>query len=115
MKYLQKLGKALILPVACLPVASILMRIGYWIKPTGWGANSVMVAFLIKAGSVLIDNMGILFAIGVGVGMTEDNDGTGGLAGLISCLLMTTLLSAEHLLPLHLYYLLYGHLYMVDL
>ena len=95
MKYLQKLGKSLMLPVACLPVASILMGIGYWIDPTGWGANSVISAFLLKAGSALIDNMGILFAIGVGVGMSDDNDGTSGLAGLVSWLMITTLLAPE--------------------
>lgn len=95
MKYLQKLGKSLMLPVACLPVASILMGIGYWMDPTGWGANSVAAAFLIKAGSSLIDNMGILFAIGVGVGMSDDNDGTSGLAGLVSGLMITTLLSVK--------------------
>ena len=83
------------LPVACLPVASILMGIGYWMDPTGWGANSVAAAFLIKAGSSLIDNMGILFAIGVGVGMSDDNDGTSGLAGLVSWLMITTLLSVK--------------------
>jgi PTS system N-acetylglucosamine-specific IIC component len=93
MKYLQKLGKSLMLPVACLPVASILMGIGYWIDPTGWGANNVISAFLLKAGSALIDHMGILFAIGVGVGMSDDNDGTSGLAGLVSWLMITTLLS----------------------
>lgn len=93
MKYFQKLGKALMLPVACLPVAGILYGIGYWIDPTGWGANSVIAAFLIKAASSIIDNMAILFAIGVGVGMSEDNDGTGGLAGLVSWLVITTLLS----------------------
>lgn len=93
MKYLQKLGKSLMLPVACLPVASILMGIGYWIDPSGWGANSLIAAFMIKAGSALIDNMGILFAIGVGVGMSDDNEGTAGLAGLVSWLMMTTLLS----------------------
>jgi PTS system N-acetylglucosamine-specific IIC component len=93
MKYLQKLGKSLMLPVACLPVASILMGIGYWIDPTGWGANNVAAAFLIKAGSALIDNMGLLFAIGVGVGMSDDNDGTAGLAGLVSWLMITTLLA----------------------
>jgi len=93
MKYLQKLGKSLMLPVAALPVASILMGIGYWIDPTGWGANNIASAFLIKAGGALIDNMGILFAIGVGVGMSDDNDGTAGLAGLISWLTITTLLS----------------------
>lgn len=93
MKYLQKLGKSLMLPVAVLPVCSILMGIGYWIDPTGWGANSAVAAFLIKAGGAIIDNMGILFAIGVGVGMSEDSDGTGGLAALVSWLMITTLLS----------------------
>ncbi len=93
MKYLQKLGKSLMLPVACLPVASILMGIGYWIDPTGWGANNVISAFLLKSGSALIDHMGILFAIGVGVGMSDDNDGTSGLAGLVSWLMITTLLA----------------------
>ncbi|CUU50531.1 MULTISPECIES: N-acetylglucosamine-specific PTS transporter subunit IIBC [Clostridium] len=93
MKYLQKLGKSLMLPVACLPVASILMGLGYWLDPTGWGANNIASAFMLKAGSALIDNMGILFAIGVGVGMSDDNDGTAGLAGLVSWLMITTLLS----------------------
>ena len=93
MKYLQRLGKSLMLPVAALPVASILMGIGYWIDPTGWGANSVIAAFLLKAGGALIDNMAILFAIGVAVGMSDDNEGTAGLAGLVSWLIITTLLS----------------------
>ena len=93
MKYLQRLGKSLMLPVATLPVASILMGIGYWIDPTGWGANSVVAAFLLKAGGSLIENMGILFAIGVAVGMADDNDGTAGLAGLVSWLMITTLLA----------------------
>ena len=92
-KYFQRLGKSMMLPVACLPVASILMGIGYWIDPSGWGANSVIAAFLIKAGSALIDNMGILFAIGVAVGMSDDGDGTAGLAGLVSWLMITTLLA----------------------
>lgn len=93
MKYLQRLGKSLMLPVACLPVASILMGIGYWIDPTGWGANNVAAAFLLQAGGALINNMGILFAIGVAVGMSDDNDGASGLAGLVSWLVITTLLS----------------------
>lgn len=93
MKYLQRLGKSLMLPVACLPVAAILQGIGYWIDPTGWGANSIIAAFLLKAGGVLIDQMPILFAIGVAVGMADDNDGTAGLAGLVSWLMTTTILS----------------------
>ena len=42
MKYFQRLGKSLMLPVAALPVAGILMGIGYWIDPSGWGANNVI-------------------------------------------------------------------------
>ena len=49
--------------------------------------------FLVKAGSALIENMAILFAIGIGVGMSEKNDGTGGIAALASWLMITTLLS----------------------
>ena len=94
MKYFQKLGKALMLPVAALPVASIFMGIGYWIDPTGWGANSMVAAILLKAGGALIDNMAILFAIGVGIGMSDDNDGSAGLAGLVSWLVITTVLSS---------------------
>ncbi len=94
MKYLQKLGKSLMLPVAVLPAAGIMMGIGYWIDPTGWGANNVIAAFLLKAGGALIDNMAILFAIGVAVGMADDHEGTAGLAGLVSWLMMTTLLSS---------------------
>ena len=54
MKYLQRLGKSLMLPVACLPVAAILQGIGYWIDPTGWGANNVIAAFLLKGGGCLL-------------------------------------------------------------
>ncbi|MGL4800197.1 MAG: N-acetylglucosamine-specific PTS transporter subunit IIBC, partial [Cellulosilyticaceae bacterium] len=93
MKYLQKLGKSMMLPVACLPVAGILMGIGYWIDPAGWGANSVVAAFLIKAGAALIDNLPILFAVGVGIGMSDDGEGTSALAAMVSWLMMTTLLS----------------------
>ena len=93
MKNLQKLGKSLMLPVAVLPAAGILMGIGYWIDPTGWGANSAIAAFLIKAGGAIIDNMAILFAIGVAVGMADDHEGTAGLAGLVSWLMIQTILS----------------------
>ena len=57
------------------------------------GAANLIGLFLVKAGGALIDNMAILFAIGVGVGMSEKNDGTGGIAALASWLMLTTLLS----------------------
>ena len=57
------------------------------------GRKNLIGFFLVKAGSALIENMAILFAIGVGVGMSEKNDGTGGIAALASWLMITTLLS----------------------
>ncbi|MEE0106325.1 MAG: PTS transporter subunit EIIC [Lachnospiraceae bacterium] len=99
MKFLQKLGKALMLPVAVLPICGILMGIGYLLCPATMqggdikGVVPLIGLFLVKAGGSLIDNMAILFAIGVGVGMSEKNDGTGGIAALASWLMMTTLLS----------------------
>ena len=99
MKFLQKLGKALMLPVAVLPICGILMGIGYYLCPATMqggeveGIKNLIGFFLVKAGSALIENMAILFAIGVGVGMSEKNDGTGGIAALASWLMITTLLS----------------------
>lgn len=93
MKYLQRLGKSLMLPVACLPVAGILMGIGYWIDSDGWGKNNIIAAFLIYAGKAILDNLPVLFAIGISVGMAKDKDGTSALAGIVSWLMMTTMLS----------------------
>ncbi|KPC52894.1 N-acetylglucosamine-specific PTS transporter subunit IIBC [Amantichitinum ursilacus] len=91
--YLQKIGRALMLPVATLPAAAILMGVGYWLDPTGWGSNSALAAFLIKSGAAIIDNMSILFAVGVAYGMSEDRDGAAALAGLVGFYVLTTLCS----------------------
>lgn len=82
------------LPVACLPAAGILYGIGYWLDPAGWGANSIYAAFCIKAASAIIDQIPLLFAIGVSIGMANEQDGTPALAGLVSWLMITTLLSS---------------------
>ena len=92
-KFFQRLGSSLMLPVAVLPAAAILMGIGYWIDPSGWGADSSVAAFLIKAGSSIIDNIPILFAVGVALGMSKDRDGSAALSGLVAYLVVTTLLS----------------------
>ena len=77
------------------------MGIGYYLCPATMqggdieGVKNLIGFFLVKAGSALIENMAILFAIGVGVGMSEKNDGTGGIAALASWLMITTLLSTD--------------------
>ena len=104
MKYFQRLGKSLMLPVACLPVCGILMGVGYILAPaamagevagyTAGGAMYTIGLFMIKAGDALISNMAWLFAIGVAVGMSDDGDGAAGLSGIVSFLMITTLLSS---------------------
>ncbi|MDA0079342.1 N-acetylglucosamine-specific PTS transporter subunit IIBC [Brachyspira hyodysenteriae] len=91
--YLQRIGKSLMVPVAVLPAAAILLGIGYWIDPNGWGGGSPVAAFFIKAGGSIIDNMPILFAIGVAFGMSKDRNGSAALAGLVAFLVVTTLLA----------------------
>lgn len=87
------------LPVACLPICGILMGIGYALCPATMqggemnGFLNMLGFFLVKAGGALIDNMALLFVIGVGVGMADDHDGTAGLAALASWLMLTNLLA----------------------
>ena len=108
MKHLQKLGSALMLPVATLPICGILMGLGYllcpaymmggeWAASLGYATSGLAYSigfFLIKAGGALIDNMAILFAIGTAVGLAKENNGTAGLAGLVSWLMITNLVSS---------------------
>ena len=101
MKHLQKLGSALMLPVATLPICGILMGLGYAFAPAVMGAAGAtegfaysLGLFLIKAGAALIDNMALLFAVGTAVGLAKENNGTAALAGLVSWLMMTTLVGA---------------------
>ena len=109
MKKLQKLGSALMLPVAVLPICGILMGLGYLLCPAymmggDWAASlghatsglAYSIGYvMIKAGGALIDNMCWLFAIGVAVGLAKDNNGTAGLAGLVSFLMVKTLVATD--------------------
>ncbi|MCT4716124.1 N-acetylglucosamine-specific PTS transporter subunit IIBC [Enterobacteriaceae bacterium H18W14] len=91
--YLQRVGRALMVPVATLPAAAILMGVGYWIDPVGWGGDNALAAFFIKSGSAIIDHMSVLFAIGVAYGMSKDKDGAAALTGFVGFLVLTTLCS----------------------
>ena len=106
MKFFQKLGRALMLPVACMPICGLLMGIGYLLCPASMqggdisGILPVMGQFMVRAGGAVIDQMPLLFAIGVGVGMTEDNDGTAALAALVSWRMITGLLNPDFVVHL---------------
>lgn len=95
LSYMQKIGRSLMVPVAVLPAAALLMGVGYWIDPIGWGGDNLAAAILIQAGKALIDNMGILFAVGVGFGLSKDNHGAAALTALVGWLIVQTMLSPD--------------------
>ncbi|MDE1178955.1 N-acetylglucosamine-specific PTS transporter subunit IIBC [Paraburkholderia sp.] len=76
---IQALGRALMLPIAVLPVAGLLLRLG---QPDVF--NIKMIA---DAGGAIFDNLPLLFAIGVAVGFAKDNNGVAALAGAIGYLI----------------------------
>jgi PTS system N-acetylglucosamine-specific IIC component len=75
---LQPIGRALMLPIAVLPVAGMLLRLG---QP-----DLFNVAFVSAAGEAIFSNLGLLFAIGVAVGLARENNGAAGLAGAVAYL-----------------------------
>ena len=79
---LQKLGKALMTPVAILPTAAILLRFG--------APDLLNIPLITKAGGIVFDNLSTIFAIGIALGLTKDmhNNGTAGLAGFITCTIL---------------------------
>ena len=78
---LQPLGRALMLPIAVLPIAALLLRLG---QP-----DLFDIAFISAAGAAIFDHLGLLFAIGVAVGFARDGNGAACLAG-VTCFLVST-------------------------
>jgi PTS system N-acetylglucosamine-specific IIC component len=78
---LQRLGRALMLPIAVLPVASMLLRLG---QP-----DLLNIPVLAAAGDAIFSNLGLVFAVGVAVGFARENHGAAGLAGLVGFLVAT--------------------------
>ena len=78
---LQPLGRALMLPIAVLPVAGLLLRLG---QP-----DLLNLPFVAAAGDAIFHNLGLLFAIGVAVGFARDGNGAAGLAGVV-CFLVAS-------------------------
>jgi N-acetylglucosamine PTS system EIICBA or EIICB component len=82
----QRLGRALMLPIAVLPIAGLLLRLG---QP-----DLLNVAVLAQAGNALFSQLPLLFAIGVAVGLAQESHGAAGLAGAIGYLVLTAVLKA---------------------
>ena len=93
MKYMQRLGKSLMLPVSVMPIAALLRGIGYWIDPVGWGSNNVVAAFLVESGGAVIDNLPLLFAVGIAIGMSQERELTIALSAVVSYMIVARLLS----------------------
>lgn len=102
MKFLQRIGKSLMLPIACLPIGGLMLRLG---QPDVIELLSSLLPFMADgvqsifplfeaAGNALFDNLPILFAIGVAVGLADDQHGSAGLAGIISFLTITNVTEA---------------------
>jgi PTS system N-acetylglucosamine-specific IIC component len=87
---LQQLGRALMLPIAVLPVAGLLLRLG---QP-----DLLHIAWVAAAGDAVFSNLGLLFAVGVAVGFARENHGAAGLAAVVGFLVATK--GAEVALPL---------------
>ncbi|PHM29861.1 N-acetylglucosamine-specific PTS transporter subunit IIBC [Xenorhabdus budapestensis] len=93
LSYLQRIGRALMVPVAILPAAAILVGVGYWIDPTGWGTDNPLAALFISSGNAILENMAILFAVGIAYGMSKDKDGAAALTGLVGFMVVLKLCS----------------------
>ena len=77
---LQKLGGALMLPIAVLPAAALLLRLG---QP-----DLLNIPVMAAAGQAIFANLGLLFAVGVAVGLARDNHGAAGLAAVVGYLVI---------------------------
>jgi PTS system N-acetylglucosamine-specific IIC component len=80
-KLLVELGKSLMLPIAVLPVAGLLLRLG---QP-----DILNVLFIAKAGGAIFDNLALIFALGVAVGYAKESHGAAALSALVGYLVMT--------------------------
>lgn len=79
--FLQRIGRALMLPIAVLPAAGLLLRFG---QP-----DLLDIPFIAKAGDAVFSNLAIIFAIGVAMGLAKDNNGSAALSGAIGYLVLT--------------------------
>ncbi|MFC6182172.1 N-acetylglucosamine-specific PTS transporter subunit IIBC [Lactiplantibacillus daowaiensis] len=86
--YFQRMGQSLMLPIATLPAAAILVGVGNYL-PKGW----IFANFLIQGGDVVLNNLALLFAVGLAVGMASNKDGAAAIAGVVAYEVPVTMLN----------------------
>ena len=79
--FLQRIGKALMLPIAVLPAAGLLLRFGQ--------DDLLGIPFIANAGNAIFANLALIFAIGVAMGFAKDSNGAAALSGAIGFLVLT--------------------------
>jgi N-acetylglucosamine PTS system EIICBA or EIICB component len=91
---LQKVGRSLQLPIAVLPAAGILLRLGQQDIHDKLHLNDKVTAVFATAGGAIFDNLPLLFCIGVAIGFAKKSDGSTALAGLVGFLVYSNVLKA---------------------
>ena len=106
LEVLQPLGRALMLPIAVLPVAALLLRVGQpdllgheHLALLTHGVTLLVANVFGAAGGAIFGNLGLIFAIGVAVGLARENNGAAGLAGVVAYLVATQGVQALIVVP----------------
>ncbi|MER2140481.1 MAG: PTS transporter subunit EIIC, partial [Priestia megaterium] len=81
LNFLQRIGKSLMLPIAVLPAAALLLRLGQ--------KDLLDIPFMAQAGDAIFANLALLFALGIAVGLSKDGSGAAALAGVVGYFVLT--------------------------
>lgn len=93
-KFLQRIGKSLMLPIACLPIAGLMLRLGQGdvvnklneLLPFMQNFTNLVFPLFASAGSALFNNLALIFALGVAIGLSDDQHGSSALSGAVAYL-----------------------------
>jgi PTS system N-acetylglucosamine-specific IIC component len=91
---LQRLGRSLMLPIAALPAAGLLLRLGQGDMLGKFSALETVAGVLAAAGGALFDNLPLLFAVGIAIGWAKKADGSTALAAVVGYLVLTGVFKA---------------------
>lgn len=97
-KFFQNLGRSLMLPVAVLPAGAIIVGIGNLLKALD--VLPTVALFFSTVGTAILGQLGLIFAIGVAIGMAKKNDGAVALAAALGYALVVEVLTPKHIAPL---------------